>query len=465
MTAGFVSNRTDCAPPAHLVPTGADGEHSVQSKSSHPLSPVPRPARHITTVAVVLFAALGLLSRQPAAAAEPAPPAPQGQGQAQAQADVPRADISPDLGGVAVDGPEYRKVKALYDDTAAALDLATTTRTTADATLADLTQQDAALSTVISARSADKKDAQLRLTQARTTLRSIAVASYVQGSDPKVDYAIDLDLDIVKATDVQGDVVTFKTVDEGQRRRRAAATTDRDRAVEALNETDGKRRVVRAQAAEVTIARNQAAADEQRLSQELLQHNAELGQARAAATVVGTDFALVAMDAYWKAAKVTAETNPRCGIEWWALAGITRSESRHGTYGGSELLTNGDTSKPIVGIPLNGTNETAVIADTDGGKLDGDPVYDRAVGPMQFIPETWERWKRDGNGDGVEDPSNIYDAALAAAGYLCASGPMVSDDDLTRGYLSYNHSEDYAAAVLAYALSYSQFRIPPPPSL
>ena len=355
-------------------------------------------------------------------------------------------------------------MKAIYDQTAAALDLATSTRTTADATLADLSQQDAALSSVISARSADKKDAQLRLTKARSTLRSIAIASYVQGSDPKVDYAIDLDMDIVKATDVQGDVVTFKTVDEGQRVRRAAAAEDLDHAVVALNEADGKRQVIRAQAAEVTIARNQAAADEQRLSAELLVHSDELGQARATATVVGTDFALVAMDAYWKAAKATALTSPTCGIEWWALAGITRSESRHGTYGGSELLTNGDTSKPIVGIPLDGTNETAVIPDTDGGKLDGDPVYDRAVGPMQFIPQTWERWKRDGNGDGIEDPSNIYDAALSAAAYLCASGPMVTDDDLTRGYLSYNHSEDFAAAVLAYAQGYSHYSIPPPPA-
>jgi hypothetical protein len=423
----------------------------MRSPSPHSSSPTRRVARNSSAIAVLLAAALVLLTPGRVDAQVPAP------------TETPRADISPDLGGVAVDGPVYRKVKERYDETARGLEEATTTRTTADATLAELAKQDAALSSVISARSADKKDAQLRLTKARTTLRSIAVASYVQGSDPKVDYAIDLDLDIVKATDVQGDVVTFKTVDEGQRRQRATAIEDRDRAVQALNESDAKRRVVRAQAAEVTIARNQAAADEARLSTELLERNDELVQARATATVVGTDFALVAMDAYWKAAKATAEIKRTCGIDWWALAGITRSESRHGTYGGSELLSNGDTSKPIVGIPLNGTNETAVIGDSDGGELDGDPVFDRAVGPMQFIPQTWERWKRDGNGDGVADPSNIYDAALTAADYLCASGPMVTDEDLSRGYLSYNHSEDYAAAVLAYALDYSRYRVPAPP--
>ena len=377
--------------------------------------------------------------------------------------DVPKADIDPELGGVAVDGPAYRKVKNGYDETATSLTAATSARTTADAELAELAKQDATLTSVIGERSADKKDAQLRLSKARTTLRSIAIASYVQGSDPKVDYAIELDMDIVKATDVAGDVVTFSTVDEGQRVKRKVALADRDRAIAALNEAEAQRSLIRARAAEVTLARDQAAADEARLSVELVQRNDDLVQARATATVVGTDFALVALDAYWKAAKATAETTPRCGIEWYALAGITRSESRHGTYGGSELLTNGDTSKPIVGIPLNGTNDTAVIGDSDGGALDGDATFDRAVGPMQFIPQTWERWKRDGNGDGKADPSNIYDAALTAANYLCASGPMVTDDDLTRGYLSYNHSEDYAAAVLAYALDYSRFRIPPPP--
>ena len=111
------------------------------------------------------------------------------------------------------------------------------------------------------------------------------------------------------------------------------------------------------------------------------------------------------------------------------VVGITRIESRHGTYGGARLLANGDVDRRIVGIPLDGTNNTEVITDTDGGQYDGDPVYDRAVGPMQFIPSTWRRWAQDGNGDGVKDPNNIYDAADAAAHYLCASGSMRTDEE------------------------------------
>ena len=34
------------------------------------------------------------------------------------------------------------------------------------------------------------------------------------------------------------------------------------------------------------------------------------------------------------------------------------------------------------------------------GTVDGSAAIDRAVGPMQFIPSTWEAWGADGNGDG-----------------------------------------------------------------
>jgi membrane-bound lytic murein transglycosylase B len=78
---------------------------------------------------------------------------------------------------------------------------------------------------------------------------------------------------------------------------------------------------------------------------------------------------------------------------------------------------------------------------------------------MQFIPSTWRRWARDGNGDGVDNPNNIYDAALSAATYLCASGPMQTDDQMRRGFLSYNQSDAYATAVLNYAKGYSRFQI------
>ena len=42
-----------------------------------------------------------------------------------------------------------------------------------------------------------------------------------------------------------------------------------------------------------------------------------------------------------------------------------------------------------------------------------------ARGPMQFMPGTWKKWGRDGNGDGIKNPEILTDSAYAAAAYLC----------------------------------------------
>ena len=100
---------------------------------------------------------------------------------------------------------------------------------------------------------------------------------------------------------------------------------------------------------------------------------------------------------------------------------------------------------PIRGVRLDGSMGNMQIADTDGGKLDGDPTMDRAMGPMQFIPETWELYGVDANNDGVVSPDNIDDAALSAAGYLCWRG---KDLATPRGWMdalrAYNLSDQYA---------------------
>ena len=105
------------------------------------------------------------------------------------------------------------------------------------------------------------------------------------------------------------------------------------------------------------------------------------------------------------------------------LAGIGRIESNHGLFGGSvtRFSAAGTVSPRITGPPLDG-NGVASIADSDGGRWDGDVTWDRAVGPMQFIPTTWRSLGRDGNGDRIADPNNLFDAAVSAAGYLCLGG-------------------------------------------
>jgi hypothetical protein len=162
----------------------------------------------------------------------------------------------------------------------------------------------------------------------------------------------------------------------------------------------------------------------------------------------------VALNAYRVAAARMANTQPSCGIDWALLAGIGREESDHGRFAGATLNPDGTSTPPVVGIPLNG-NGTALIGDTDRGRLDGDTVYDRAVGPMQFIPSTWAAYGADANGDGKVDVFNINDAALASARYLCAAGGNLrTHAGQVAAVLAYNHSDEYLAQVLALAEAY-----------
>lgn len=176
---------------------------------------------------------------------------------------------------------------------------------------------------------------------------------------------------------------------------------------------------------------------------------------RRAATVTGTDLPYVALLAYWNAARNQQAATPGCGLSWTVLAGIGRVESDHGRHRSSDLAIDGTTTAPIIGIILDGDNETAAIADTDGGTLDGDAVWDRAVGPMQFIPATWGAFARDGDGDGAADPHNLFDAAASAAAYLCLTGGLDDGGRLRQAILRYNYSNAYVDAVLDWAARYS----------
>jgi murein DD-endopeptidase MepM/ murein hydrolase activator NlpD len=75
-----------------------------------------------------------------------------------------------------------------------------------------------------------------------------------------------------------------------------------------------------------------------------------------------------------------------------------------------------------------------------------------AVGWMQFMPSTWDRWGLDANGDGVADPWNPQDAIYAAARYLAAAG---GSQDISRAVLAYNHAQWYVDEVLQLANTFA----------
>uniref|UniRef100_A0AAU2JT99 Lytic transglycosylase n=1 Tax=Streptomyces sp. NBC_00049 TaxID=2903617 RepID=A0AAU2JT99_9ACTN len=161
-----------------------------------------------------------------------------------------------------------------------------------------------------------------------------------------------------------------------------------------------------------------------------------------------------ALDAYKRAELSVAAALPNCKLPWQLLAGIGRVESVHAS--GYGLKADGYTEKPIRGPRLDG-NGFAEIRDTDKGEWDADVVYDRAVGPMQFIPSTWATWGADGSGDQKRDPNNIYDAALGAGLYLCAGDRDLSvSAKLDQAILSYNNSREYVNTVLGYMRQYQQ---------
>ncbi|GAB3214257.1 hypothetical protein GCM10027294_53150 [Marinactinospora endophytica] len=145
------------------------------------------------------------------------------------------------------------------------------------------------------------------------------------------------------------------------------------------------------------------------------------------------------LDAYVQAAANTGQIRPSCtNMRWSILAGIGKVESNHLQDLGSDIKPNGDIDPPLYGPQLNG-NGFAAISDTDNGEYDNDTVWDRAVGPMQFIPSSWEIFGQDGNGDRERDPQNVFDATLATAAHLCG--------DATRDF---SDREQIKAAVHAY---------------
>jgi membrane-bound lytic murein transglycosylase B len=178
----------------------------------------------------------------------------------------------------------------------------------------------------------------------------------------------------------------------------------------------------------------------------------------------------VALAAYRNAELKMAAADPNCGVSWNLLAGIGRIESGHA--GGGAVDARGTAIYPIYGPALDGTlpGNEVIIQSNVGNR----PTYARAMGPMQFLPGTWARYASDGDGDGVADPQNLFDATLAAARYLCSGGLNLRDPgQVMAAILRYNNSMPYAQNVLGWAAAYATGVVPvdlppitgPPPPL
>jgi hypothetical protein len=180
------------------------------------------------------------------------------------------------------------------------------------------------------------------------------------------------------------------------------------------------------------------------------------------ATAQATGIPAVVLAAYLNAEQMAPTVAPGCEVRWPVIAGIWRVESVHGTYGGRTVTPAGDVTPPLYGATLDGsTPGTAIIPDTDDGKLDADPVWDRAVGPAQFLPSSWQALGRDGNTDGVADPQNVYDAAVGTVAHLCVWSPgnYQHRDELEAAIYRYNNDPAYVATVLGWIDYYTAYTL------
>ena len=97
----------------------------------------------------------------------------------------------------------------------------------------------------------------------------------------------------------------------------------------------------------------------------------------------------------------------------------------------------------------------AAIGQVESGHgRDTSTSYAGAMGPMQFLPDTFVSYAVDGDNDGNADIMSAPDAIYTAAHYLCANGAAGGPDALYRAIWHYNHADWYVQMVLTLAQQY-----------
>ena len=373
---------------------------------------------------------------------------------------VPDARLDPRISSIELQGTGWDRAVTRLDDALFARAENTRKLAGAEARLQELSTDSEAVRNRLVDVVAEVDGLVQQLAEVESVLAARALDRYVNfGADDLVG----LD-DPSDATDAARSVELIRRVDEVQ-------FSTREELLERQVQTDAEQRHLLGRMVELSaelastetvIAARRASIDE--LEAEVVDATDRVRTARWSATIPGTDLSVVALDAYLNAEDLLAETWSSCNLSWWMIAGVARIESRHGRYGGRILRADGRVDRPIIGIALDGGPGVRAMVDTDDGVYDGDDVWDRAVGPLQFIPETWRGRGRDGDGDGRADPQNLYDAAYSAGRYLCAlGGDLGTRSALRSAYFGYNNSTEYVNDVIGHADGYAEFLLPEPP--
>ena len=144
--------------------------------------------------------------------------------------------------------------------------------------------------------------------------------------------------------------------------------------------------------------------------------------------------------------------------EWWGIAGISRVEGRHGTYGGTDAhaerghRASGSSASSSTAPTPRRWSRTPTTAPSMATRATTAPSArcssSRRPGSASRPTATRTARRR---------PSTSTTPALAAATYLCtASSGLDADPGLRTAYFSYNHSVLYVDSVLGYARLYER---------
>lgn len=417
-------------------------------------------SRRARRVAAVVSVVLGVSSASSVVGAQGGADDPSQAGAPPLSTVLPDDRLTASLAGLDVESAELTRAVANWSS--AQRELAEAQRVAAEnrSLIASLEAERVAARATVDEQRVLRRGAVFDLEGLDLAMSQLAVSSYVRGG-PTADAAKMFDVGDV--TDELYAQALERDVAADQVRRRGALQGEIARLQGSLDELTARLADLAGRVVEATAVVEERTRRSGELTERLPALESAVRDARLAAMVVGTDLPLVALDAYVRAAARLGAEKPQCALRWTMIAALGRIESRHGHINGATLRADGRATVRIVGIALTGENGTALVPDSDDGRLDGDAELDRAVGPMQFIPTTWAIYRRDGNGDGTADPQNIYDAALATAAFLCASGRTLSDNaDLRAAYLAYNRSSTYVTTAVSNIERYDRLQIPPP---
>lgn len=428
-----------------------------------------RPGRRPVAVALVLGLLLGTVTvaaarpgaRTGAAAAETPPLAASGTDPDSAIASVailvPDERLDARIAALELRGSAWAAAVDRLDDALFAVADNQRALAAARSRLADLGAEVDRLAVAIAAGEAEQRRVDDDLETVEAVLEARALSRFVHVGADSLATLVDPET----ATAASRAARLSRHVDDIQFSTRDDLRTERARLIDVVRELTARNREASAELVSTAsvVAEREAAVPG--LAAEVDAATDAVRWARWTAAVPGLDLPVVALDAYLDSEGLLAQTWPSCGLRWWMVAGVARIESWHGSFGGRSLRADGRVDRPIIGIPLDGGPGVRAMPDSDGGRLDGDTVWDRAVGPLQFIPTTWAVRGRDGDGDGSADPQNIYDAAYSAGRYLCSiGGDLTSRAALRRAYFGYNTSTEYVDAVIAHADAYAAFALP-----